>query len=427
LTPISHVARAKALFAGPLRNAVLLGGGTLTGQLAILAATPILSRLYSPGAFGQFGVIYSFLAFATVATVFRLDMAIMSAANDEEAEKLYLICVRACCFGSALAVGIYALLIVCRVGPFQTLPIWSTLMVYVELVFLGIGASSRFFLVRRGAFRIVGINSALQGAARAAFGVVLGLKAPTWVGLLAAEVIARLMGAVWLLRECPRVVRPVAQWRPLVWKHRKYPIVVLPSSMIDALGPATLQPLIVYLFGTTNGGLYLLSWQIAAVPAALTSAAFSDVVHSYFARATEQAEVTALFSKFVAMLSAISVCIYLPLAILAANWAGWILGSQWHDSHAVIPALCITAAASTVASPLSRIILVKNRQELKFLTDVMNLLVPSLTLASAYWAHLEFVQAVWMLVASQAVCSMIYLTLSRHISRGPVIRWKERE
>ena len=426
MTYLSLARRAKAAFDGPLRNAVLLGGGTLTGQLAILLATPVLSRLYSPGAFGQFGIIYSFLTFAAVAIVFRLDMAIMSAANGEEAEQLFLICTRVCIFGAGLAVCVYGLLVIYGVGPFERLPVWSMALVYLELVFLGVGASSRFFLVRKAAFAAVGTNSALQGVVRATFGVVLGMTTATWVGLLAAEVIARAVGATWLIRRCPRLVTPIIEWRALLWKHRKYPMVVLPSSLIDALGPATLQPLVVYLFGISSGGLYLLSWQIAAVPAALTSAAFSDVVHSYLAKASGQAEISRLFFKFVGILSAISICIYVPLGLIAAKWAGWILGSQWRDAGAIIPALCLTAAASTVASPLSRIILVKNRQELKFLTDTMNLLVPSLTLLIAYVEQLRFVQAAWLLAVSQAICSMVYLTLSHHVSKTPVIACKER-
>jgi O-antigen/teichoic acid export membrane protein len=71
-----------------LRRMAMLSGGTLAGQLLVVASSPILTRLYDPPAFGALAVFSSLLAIFVIASAFRYEFAIPIARDEEEAVEL---------------------------------------------------------------------------------------------------------------------------------------------------------------------------------------------------------------------------------------------------------------------------------------------------------------------------------------------------
>ncbi len=47
------------------RGAAVLGSGTALGQLILVAFSPVLSRLYTPEAYGVYGLYQTFVGIAT--------------------------------------------------------------------------------------------------------------------------------------------------------------------------------------------------------------------------------------------------------------------------------------------------------------------------------------------------------------------------
>ena len=66
-----------------------MGLASAIGQVAILATTPLVTRLYAPSEFGAFALLTSFSGIATVAACLCLDLAIVQGADDAEADELF--------------------------------------------------------------------------------------------------------------------------------------------------------------------------------------------------------------------------------------------------------------------------------------------------------------------------------------------------
>ena len=67
------------------RSASLLAGGAVAGQAIIVAASPILTRLYSPEDFGVLAVFASLLSILSIVASLRYQLAIPLPKTDEEA------------------------------------------------------------------------------------------------------------------------------------------------------------------------------------------------------------------------------------------------------------------------------------------------------------------------------------------------------
>ena len=67
------------------RSVGILAGGTAAGQAIIVAASPILTRLYTPEDFGVLAVYASLLSILGVVASLRYELAIPLPESDEEA------------------------------------------------------------------------------------------------------------------------------------------------------------------------------------------------------------------------------------------------------------------------------------------------------------------------------------------------------
>jgi O-antigen/teichoic acid export membrane protein len=81
-------------------------------------------------------------------------------------------------------------------------------------------------------------------------------------------------------------------------------------------------------------------------------------------------------------LMAVAALVYLPVVLLAPSLFAPVFGNAWLDAGLYAAVLAPMVAAWTVASPLTRIFLVRNRLRVKLAFDVLNMVVPIGALAA---------------------------------------------
>ncbi|MFC6592942.1 hypothetical protein ACFP81_14350 [Deinococcus lacus] len=91
------------------RRVSTLMGGTLAGQLAVLAVTPLLTRLYSPEAFNDFGLYMALSGIFSVLATLRLEAAVPLAHTDTDALGLTRLALQSSA-GTAVAAALFTVL-----------------------------------------------------------------------------------------------------------------------------------------------------------------------------------------------------------------------------------------------------------------------------------------------------------------------------
>jgi O-antigen/teichoic acid export membrane protein len=245
-----------------------------------------------------------------------------------------------------------------------------------------------------------------------------GLVRSDWIGLILGELIGRMLGIVRLWRVAAPVVATArvepAPTTPLWRKYWKYPGVLLPSSLIDALAQNLGVPLVAALFGLIPAGQYALIHRLAQAPAALIGTSAADVLH----RQLSSAEVRlrrGLVLRLAAKLAGVSVVIY-GVAAVAAHWLTEpVLGRQWADAGRMFVILVPAYCALFTVSPLSRALLLTKRMQLKFVADLAALLLPlaamALFKAGGIWI------ALGAFMVANVVAALVYLVLILYAMR----------
>jgi O-antigen/teichoic acid export membrane protein len=374
----------------PFRNVVSIASGTVVGQGALALASPLLTRLYRPEAFGLLGLLTAFVGVAAVAVTWRLEMAIPVARTGRAADRLLAASLLVILPSSLIAT---CCLIALQLGGwlgYGNLPLPAAVLAYIALVVTGAFTALRFWAVRENRFKDIGTALAAQGLARALIPGIAWFLDAGWTGLAIGDIVGRMLGIFRLGRAAARRLRAAilgGRRRLLaeVRRNRRYALILLPSSLADAIAGSIPLPVIATLFGVRAAGEYALIMRVASAPGALVAAAVADVFH---ARVTawlrdEPRAAEAAFLRLASRLALISVGLYVPAALLAPRVFGLIFGDAWRGAGVAFSCLSPFLIAGLIVSPLTRVLTVTGHMQYKLFMDLLLLLVPALTL---YWA-----------------------------------------
>ena len=397
-----------------------LGMGTMLGQLAAALASPIWSRLYEPSDFGRYGLLISYLNIATVAVSFRYDLAIPAARDPDESIRLVLVSLF-CALPMSLVSGlIFAWLTTEKLFGFGRLPSSAAILVVLLVVLTGVYSTLRFWHVGVAGFRAISTGLVAQGVGRALTPIALAPIGCGWLGLLAGELVGRALAIRRLARPLIPLVGEVVrktsirQLAELLKQYRQYPLVFLPSSILDSAAAAIAVPLVVSLFGISVGGKFLLAQQIITAPAALIGASLRDVIHAKLIPTAREnpAELPKLVRRAALRLLLLATVVYLPVACLAPLLAVPVFGSAWEGVGGFLSILCPAAVVSVAVSPVSRAMVLSRIPQIKFLADFIKLILPALGLIiGATWSGQSLRSALIWYAAMTAVSYALYFAI----------------
>ena len=409
--------RIRDLIAGDTAagNMLKLGGGTALGQLFSVLVLPIISRQYDPIQRGYFGIFSAFVAVATVVVGLRYEMATPSASSEKEADRLLTLSLLSGVLVSALSGVVFYGFHLANIGGYGNLPGWSSLLLVLTLVLTGAFSSLRFWFVRRADFK--GISQAMiqQGFVRAVVPVLLGFLKFDWIGLAIGEVVGRVSGVFSLSKLAwagfKEALADRGELMATAKKHRAMPLQMMPSSVLDSLALSLPGPLVFALFGGERAGHVSMALAVIAIPSGLITASVGDVFHQNLSElfGRSASDIQSYFTGYAQKLARISMVIYLPVALASFFLVEHILGANWHPLQWMLPAITPMVIVSAVVSPLSRLLVVVNRVDLKLYADTVGLASSVIPISVCWTLGLGFETAFLAFCLVQTFARLFYL------------------
>lgn len=412
------------------RRLAWLTGGTLVGQLLLVAVMPLLTRLYIPEDFGLFAVLGALNGIFGLVMAGRYEFAIPLAAKDDEAAALVVL-------GSliALLLTLLSLLLVWGLG--ETLAELTGMPALVPLLWLlppillatGLGQPFEYWSIRRETLRLNSASRVIQlggqAVSQAIFGVMgtgaLGLTLGYGLGYL-----GRLAVFLVTLPVCDRaalMATQPAQMRRLARSLRKYPTYSTASSLLRAATQFLPVILLAALYGPAIAGGFDVAQRILTVPVRLLSGAASQVFLVEAAQRTA-AEVLRLFVRVVPRFLLLGFAGMAPL-LLAGPWLfALVFGEPWREAGSFAQALVAAQLARFVAIPVSQSFNVFGRQDLEFSSALLNGLALVSSFALIGWLECRPATAVLLYSVASALSQLAMLGLAwrttRHAAAQPV-------
>lgn len=265
------------------RRFMALAGGSITGQFAMIAVLPIITRLYEPADFGMLGAFTAIVMLVLPVACLRFDIAIPIPADQDDARTLAVLGALASAVISVLVMG--ALLVFRSDLPPEYASVFQR---FGWLIPLTIWAGSlfslaQFWAIRQNMFRTLAFSHVSRGTLGATTQVGLGLGGVGSIGLLLGQAIYMGLGVFILLRSFLRQeLAGLRRLRPyaLVQAARKYwrfPVFSTPEALLDSAGMQLPLLLIASFSGVETAGLLYLAQRVTRIPVGLVGSNLSRV------------------------------------------------------------------------------------------------------------------------------------------------------
>ena len=350
------------------------GASAIVQGLPLISA-PILARLYSPEAFGVYGVFYALAAIVSAVALLSLNNAILNEQDDATAfstmVSLVVPCAAFCLFIVLLSLLIPAGLISWAFGDID-----RALLAFLPLtIFLAsMNTAGYSWILRMGRYDFLARYKLALGAGTLTLQIGIGMFRLEAVGLIVANMLGYLLAGglvVWHVVRADRVLlRSGAKlgFRAVCKRNGGLVAHTTPASLINMLASYLPELLVNRFFGASVLGQYNLGMRVIAMPAAFISSTVQDVFRREATREFSSTGGCAeSFKKVFQLMTGIAIFGLLPVILVLPVVFPVIFGDAWTEAGGLVQAVAILVLVRFVASPLSYVWIVTGRTGLDLL------------------------------------------------------------
>jgi O-antigen/teichoic acid export membrane protein len=333
LSRISQILKA----GGFRRNLLTMLTGTSIAQALGLLFLPVLTRVYSPEAFGRFGMFYATICVLGVLATWRMEMAVMLPKEEREARQIWKSTLW-------LLSGTSALFAIMLLIPFTP---ETALQMGVGLFLIGGAEALMLWHNRKQHFKILAAKNVIERISVTALAFVFA-----WWGFLESGLIWAQLATLFVivgymlyatfpdspLREHVSATRV----KELVSHYRDFPL-MQGWSMLFVIGSAQLPNLFFgWRFDLEATGNVNLAYRIFEAPVNLFAISFAAAFYQHISH-LPQSEIGRLFRKSVSKLTILLLPLFVIIGATGPYLFPLVFGAQWeHAGDFAIPLAAAT-------------------------------------------------------------------------------------
>lgn len=424
LTSIVKKALPKSAFS---RGVSVLIGGTASAQLLSVLAIPFITRLYSPDDFGLLAAFTAFLAFFTVLSAARFDLAIPLPESDQDAANLLVLGASTVTFITAICAMVF-LLWPSEIAYAINTPVLEKYLWLIPIaVFFG-GMYQLFskWAVRDKKFGVIAKTSIAQTASMLT--VQLGGYALGSLALLLGHSVGQAAGTSNLARSALK--EPVfktcslKEMRSMAVRYKQFPIY---STWTALFNTASLQlaPLIfIALFGASVAGLYALTLRVLTLPTSLIGNAIGSVFLSTAPQAHREGTLAELVKSLHAKLSLAGAAPLVVLLFFGPDLFALVFGEQWRQAGVYSQWMAPWIYLQFQWSPLSMLASVLELQRAALISQLLTFISRFGVLVAAWQFSLSADDAIFLFAIISAIAyllRMLWFTKQAGVSSVGII------
>lgn len=277
-----------------LKNILLLVSGTLLAQVISFLASPVLTRLYSPASYGEFGLFTACTAIAGALICFRYELALVIPRSKEHAAALFCLAVICCCINTVCIT-----LLITAAGKYAGFALVSghafiRYIVFPIYIFCsGISSICNYWYTREGKFKYLAKRQVaytiLTVLAELCFAWLL--TGDSGLGLVLGSTLA--LGGTTLFLFMSIIKQDWAdikqvRWRDIrkeAWRYREFPLFSSWTAVFNTLSFSLPSLMLSAYFNSETVGCYNLGYKILDLPISLIG---TSVAQAFYPNIREQ-------------------------------------------------------------------------------------------------------------------------------------------
>jgi O-antigen/teichoic acid export membrane protein len=355
--------------------------GTTFAQILTIIASPVLTRLFSPEAFGLLAIFTSITKVLGVVACLRYEFAIMLPDDERDAVNLLGLCIAIVTGISLLALPFFIIFepVIVSVlnAPGLTGYLWLVSpFVFVSGLFIALNywnsrtrRYGRLSVARiLSSVAITGGQLAAGAAGMATGGALIGASA------LGQGVGTAVLGAQILRDDRQRFANHLsfARVRAVLVRYKRFPLYDSWSALLNVSSwqlPSLLLPI---FFSPTQVGYYALAFRLIVLPMDLIGSAIQQVFFQRASNAERAGNLGELTESVFTVLLRIGLFPMLTLALIGQELFTLVFGAAWSEAGVYTQLLAVWAVVWFISAPLSTIYMVQEKQAFGLQINIAN-------------------------------------------------------
>jgi O-antigen/teichoic acid export membrane protein len=407
-----------------VRRLAMLSGGTVLGQLLLVATSPVLTRLYGPESFGGLAVFLSISSIFAMVAALRYDFAIPVARDEREAVGLVGVA-NAASVVVTLATALGVWLGGDWLARITSVPDLMPLLWLLPLTVLcnGVCAALGSWSIRRGTFRMNSANRVVQAVGQAGGQLGFGLAGSGSPGLIVGYCLGPLISALYFVHALPTAERrqlaavPPRRLWPLAREHWQYPVYSTPASLLTSATQLLPAVLLATLYGPAVAGWFGLGQRVMGLPVRLLAQAASQVFLGEAPKLGDDAAVRRLFVRSTLGFTAMGLVGMAPVMVLGPWLFAHVFGPAWREAGMMAALLVPQHLTRFVVMPVSQTLNIYGRQDLHLTASAANGAGLALAFGLAYATPMEPMAVVLLYSAGTTLAYLLYLGFAWQVVR----------
>lgn len=399
-------------------------GGTAGAQLLMMLGAPLLTRLYTPEDFGLLAVYAALVAFYSIVSSLRYELAIPLQETDREAVNVLALCL----FTVTVTTSIAATLVWVAGDELVSALGAPGLKVYLWLLPIGVFLSGSFnvfqnWAIRTRKFSDIAQTNIVQAGSTVVFqgvGSVFG-----GMFLLFGQAAGQAAGLLRLGRPAIQKLslgnlRVVEIWQAARRLHR-FPVFSTWSALFNTAGTQMPPLLFSTMFTPSAAGFYALAHRVLSVPISVLGGAIGNVFLSRAWEAKQNNQLDGLVTRIHRILAEIAMPFSLFLVFLAPTAFALVFGEPWRKAGEFAAWLAPFLYLQFSTSPISMLhsVVGKQAQEMGFHTILLTVRALSIAVGAFYQ---DVLMAVALFSISSAACWLFLLIWILKLAGCPAFR-----
>ncbi|AHI57332.1 lipopolysaccharide biosynthesis protein [Listeria ivanovii] len=403
-----------------LKNLTKVFSGNVIAQLILVALSPVLTRIFTPADFGIFGTYTSLLGIFLVISAFAYEKAIPMERNRDNVHQIVWLCMVISLAWLLSGLTVY---LITGWSIFQMLNVSVS---YAVPILFGIGVFAAsiqqilsYWAIRNNYYGRISMAKITQSSVNGAGQLVFaGVLEKTGLGLITGDVVGRMAGSINLFIRFIRQEGVYWQVRccfKLIKKYRQFPLLGMPSLVLNNLALQLPTLLFVVFFGVAASGQFSPTQRMIGIPIAMITTALSQV---FYGKASElqrenPATLTRVYWKLTSRLFAVFLLPMCLFAFVSPILFVWLFGPNWQVAGMFAQILTPMFFAQLVVLPVSQILYITGRQGLQLLWDSARFVLLITGFLVIYKLQWGMVTAVIFFSATMTVSYAFLLLLGR--------------
>jgi lipopolysaccharide exporter len=366
-----------------------LGSGTTLSQLILIAAMPILSRLYPVSLFGTTALFISLITIISSISGFRYEMAILLPKENNEGFHLFTIA------------SIFTLVVGALVGAvigfnrFLISDILNdpSLIKYLWLagpgiIFFGMANVFNIWITRRTKYLLLAKAKALSSSLSIVIQIISGLLGLISAGsLIVGNLFGKFLENLLLFKTTIKDIQiyrktkiDFAVYKKALLRFKKFPLFNTWSTLLNTLSWMMPAFLLSHFFSLQIVGFYAVGDRVIRTPMNVIGRAISQVFFQRGAESFRDGNLGELFLNTIQMLTRIGLLPTMALSLIGRDLFIIILGAKWAEAGFYTQILALWGFVWFISSPISTIMSIVEKQEKALIFNIVNLLTRILSL-----------------------------------------------